>query len=93
MILFVSLFVSTRFSFAIVLVWIDKKFEIIRALKTRWRSWRKKVAKKKEQKRLKTKLKRRKEAENAIYWLKYGKSVDIRQFKIIKVKNREIAPY
>jgi S-DNA-T family DNA segregation ATPase FtsK/SpoIIIE len=65
MILFVSLFVSTRFSFAIVLVWIDKKFEIIRALKTRWRSWRKKVAKKKEQKRLKTKLKRRREAENA----------------------------
>ena len=35
----------------------------------------------------------RKEAENAIYWLKYGKSVDIIQFKIIKVKNREIAPY
>ena len=65
MILFVSLFVSTRFSFAMVLVWIDKKFEIIRVLKARWRSWRKKVEKKKEQKRLKAKLKQRRKVDTA----------------------------
>lgn len=55
---FISLYVSTTFSFSTAVVWIDKRFAFAKVWQERWKDWRRSREKKKERIRLEEKVKR-----------------------------------
>ncbi|MEW5975869.1 MAG: DNA translocase FtsK [Acidobacteriota bacterium] len=59
----VSLYVSTRFSFAVAVPWLQQRFAFAAAWKERWQAWRRSRAKVKERQFLEKKLKEKSKGE------------------------------